>query len=33
MNEPQDDNPRPPEEIRDRNWELAEQIDVCMFTT
>jgi len=33
VKEPQDDNPKPPEEIRDRIWELAEKIDVCMFTT
>lgn len=33
MKEQQDDNPRPPEEIRERIWELAEKIDICMFTT
>lgn len=33
MKEPQDDNPAPPEEVRDRIWELAEKIDICMFTT
>ena len=33
MKERQDDNPNPPEEVRDRIWELAEKIDVCMFTT
>lgn len=33
MKERQDDNPKPPEEVRDRIWELAEKIDICMFTT
>lgn len=33
MKERQDDNPRPPEQIRERIWELADKIDVCMFTT
>ena len=33
MKERQDDNLKPPEEVRDRIWELAEKIDVCMFTT
>ena len=28
-----DDNPKTPEEVRDRIWELAEKIDICMFTT
>lgn len=27
------DNPKPPEEVRDRIWELAKKIDICMFTT
>ncbi|WP_337186335.1 pyridoxamine 5'-phosphate oxidase family protein [Phenylobacterium sp.] len=27
------DNPRSPQEIQDRIWELAEKIDICMFTT
>ena len=29
----ENDNPKPPEEVRDRIWELAEKIDICMFTT
>ncbi|WP_211873366.1 pyridoxamine 5'-phosphate oxidase family protein [Plastoroseomonas arctica] len=33
VKERQDDNPKPPEEVRDRIWELAEKIDICMFTT
>ena len=33
MKERQDDNPKPPQEVRDRIWELAEKIDICMFTT
>lgn len=33
MKEQQDDNPKPPEAVRDRIWELAEKIDICMFTT
>jgi general stress protein 26 len=33
MKERQDDNPKSPEEVRDRIWELAEKIDICMFTT
>lgn len=28
-----DDNKKTPEEARDRIWELAEKIDICMFTT
>lgn len=28
-----DDNPRSPEEVQDRIWELAEKIDIGMFTT
>lgn len=28
-----DDNPKTPEEVRERIWELAEKIDICMFTT
>ena len=28
-----DDNPRTPEQVQDRIWELAEKIDVGMFTT
>ncbi len=28
-----DDNQRTPEEVRDRIWELAKKIDICMFTT
>ena len=28
-----DDNPKTPEEVQDRIWELAEKIDICMFTT
>lgn len=33
MKERTDDNPKTPEEVRDRIWELAEKIDICMFTT
>jgi len=33
MKERTDDNPKPPEEVRERLWELAEKIDICMFTT
>lgn len=33
MKERSDDNPKSPEEVRDRIWELAEKIDICMFTT
>lgn len=33
MKERQDDNPNPPEQVRDRIWELARKIDICMFTT
>lgn len=33
MKERQDDNPKPQEELRGRIWELAEKIDICMFTT
>ncbi|MDG2520627.1 pyridoxamine 5'-phosphate oxidase family protein [Caulobacter segnis] len=33
MKERQDDNPAPPQEVRDRIWELAEKIDIGMFTT
>jgi general stress protein 26 len=28
-----DDNPKSPDEVQDRIWELAEKIDICMFTT
>ena len=28
-----DDNPKTPEQVQDRIWELAEKIDICMFTT
>jgi general stress protein 26 len=28
-----DDNPKTPEEVQDRIWELAEKIDICMYTT
>ena len=28
-----DDNPRTPEQVQDRIWELADKIDVGMFTT
>jgi general stress protein 26 len=28
-----DDNPKTPQEVQDRIWELADKIDVCMFTT
>lgn len=28
-----DDNPKTPEEVRERIWELAKKIDICMFTT
>jgi len=28
-----DDNEKTPEEARERIWELAEKIDICMFTT
>ena len=28
-----DDNPKTPEEGQDRIWELADKIDICMFTT
>lgn len=28
-----DNNPKSPEEVRDRIWELAEKIDICFFTT
>ncbi len=28
-----DDNPKTPEEVQDRIWELAKKIDICMFTT
>ena len=28
-----DDSKKTPEEARDRIWELAEKIDICMFTT
>lgn len=28
-----DDNPKSPEEVADRIWELAEKIDIGMFTT
>lgn len=33
MKEQQHDNPAAPEEVADRVWELAEQIDICMLTT
>lgn len=33
MKERQHDNPAPPEEVIDRVWELADKIDICMFTT
>jgi general stress protein 26 len=33
MKEQQHDNPATPEEVTDRIWELAEQIDICMLTT
>ena len=33
MKERQHDNPATPEEVTDRVWELAEKIDICMFTT
>jgi hypothetical protein len=28
-----DDNSKPPQEVTDRIWELAEKIDIAMFTT
>lgn len=28
-----DDNPKTPEQVQARIWELAEKIDICMFTT
>lgn len=28
-----DDNPKSPQEVADRIWELAEKIDIAMFTT
>ncbi len=33
MKERQHDNPATPAEVIDRVWELAEKIDICMFTT
>ena len=33
MKEPTDDNPKTPAEVQDRIWELAEKIDIGMFTT
>lgn len=33
MKERQDDNPKSPEEVRERIWELADKIDICMLTT
>jgi general stress protein 26 len=33
MKEQQHDNPATPEQVRERVWELAEKIDICMFTT
>ena len=33
MKERQDDDPKPPAEVRDRIWELAEKVDICMLTT
>jgi general stress protein 26 len=33
VKERQDDNPKSPEEVRERIWELADKIDICMFTT
>src|SRR6202012_2072128 len=31
--EHKNDNPKTPEQVQDRIWELAEKIDICMFTT
>jgi general stress protein 26 len=28
-----DDNPKTPEQVQDRIWELADKIDICMLTT
>ncbi len=28
-----DDNPKTPAQVQDRIWELADKIDICMFTT
>lgn len=33
MKEKTNDNPATPAEVTDRIWELAEKIDICMFTT
>ncbi|MET3925959.1 pyridoxamine 5'-phosphate oxidase family protein [Devosia sp. 2618] len=33
MKERSDDNPSTPEQVTERIWELAEKIDICMFTT
>ena len=33
MKERTDDNPKSPQEVQDRIWELAEKIDIGMFTT
>ena len=33
MKERQDDNPKSPDEVQDRIWELAEKIDICMLTS
>jgi general stress protein 26 len=33
MKEKTNDNPATPEEVTERIWELAEKIDICMFTT
>jgi general stress protein 26 len=33
MVKPHHDNDKTPEEIQNRLWELADKIDICMFTT
>lgn len=33
MKEKTNDNPATPAEVTDRIWELADKIDICMFTT
>lgn len=33
MVKPHHDNDKTPEEVQDRIWELADKIDICMFTT
>ena len=33
MVKPHHDNDKTPAEVQDRLWELAEKIDICMFTT